>query len=243
MNPNSNDNVPNPNVDRNDKVPPPPPAPGPPQTAANNPYVLAAPVRDPPTKSRMETVKVLFGRWAQKAAEATKKGHEYAGDMWQHLKMGPSITDAAVGRIAQGTKALAEGGYEKIFRTTFQTIPEERLLKSYACYLSTSAGLVMGVLYVSTAKLAFCSDNPLPYRVGDEKKWSYYKVLIPLLQLKAIQPSKSKTNPAEKYIQVISVDDHEFWFMGFVYYDNAVKHLQGAIQPHEYPLCIGSSNC
>ncbi|PWA59357.1 GRAM domain-containing protein [Artemisia annua] len=237
MNPNSNDNVPNPNVDRNENIPPPPPAAGPPQTAANNPYVYAAPVQDPPRKNTMETVKVMFGRWAKKAAEATKKGQEYAGDMWQHLKMGPSITDAAVGRIAQGTKVLAEGGYEKIFRTTFQTIPEERFLKSYACYLSTSAGPVMGVLYVSTAKLAFCSDNPLPYRVGDEKKWSYYKVLIPLLQLKAIQPSKSKTNPAEKYIQVISVDDHEFWFMGFVYYDSAVKHLQGALQPHEYPNC------
>nr|GEW00294.1 hypothetical protein [Tanacetum cinerariifolium] len=242
MNPNSNDNVvPNPNVDRN--VPPPPPASGPPQTPANNPYVSAAPVRHPPAKNTMETVKVLFGRWAKNAAEATKKGQEYVGDMWQHLKTGPSIADAAVGRISQGTKVLAEGGCEKIFRTTFQTIPEERLLKSYACYLSTSAGPVMGVLYISTAKLAFCSDNPLPYRVGDEKKWSYYKVVIPLLQLKAIQPSKSKSNPAEKYIQVISVDDHEFWFMGFVYYDSAVKHIQGALQPREYPLCIGSSNC
>ncbi|GJV29028.1 GEM-like protein 1 [Tanacetum coccineum] len=182
MNPNSNDNdVPNPNVDRN--VPPPPPASGPPQTPANNPYVSAAPVRHPPAKNTMETVKVLFGRWVKNVAEATKKGQEYVGDMWQHLKTGPSIVDAAVGRIAQGTKVLAEGGYEKIFRTTFQTIPDERLLKSYACYLSTSAGPVMGVLYISTAKLAFCSDNPLPYRVGDEKKLSYYKVTYILPKL------------------------------------------------------------
>lgn len=97
---------------------------------------------------------------------------------FETVKTGPSVTDAAVGRIAQGTKVLAEGGYEKIFRTTFQTIPEERLLKSYACYLSTSAGPVIGVLYLSTAKFAFCSDNPLPYKVGEEKKWSYYKVPI-----------------------------------------------------------------
>ncbi|KAJ0791540.1 putative GEM-like protein [Helianthus annuus] len=84
------------------------------------------------------------------------------------------IADAAVGRIAQGTKVLAEGGYDKIFRRAFQTTLEERLLKSYACYLSTSAGPIMGLLYISTAKLAFCSDNPHPYKVGDEKKWSYY---------------------------------------------------------------------
>lgn len=92
------------------------------------------------------------------------------------MKTGPSLADAAVGRIAQRTKVLAEGGYEKIFRQSFDTVPEEQLLKTYACYLSTSAGPVVGVLYLSTAKLAFCSDDPLSYKVGDETQWSYYKV-------------------------------------------------------------------
>ncbi|KAE8659256.1 GEM-like protein 1 [Hibiscus syriacus] len=54
-------------------------------------------------------------------------------------------------------------------------------------------------------------------------------VVIPLHQLRAVNPSASKANPAEKYIQVISVDNHEFWFMGFVHYDNAVKNLQGSV--------------
>ncbi|RZB51960.1 GLABRA2 expression modulator [Glycine soja] len=93
------------------------------------------------------------------------------------VKTGPSFVDAAVGRIAQGTRVLAEGGYEKIFRQTFEIVPEEQLLKTYACYLSTSARPVMGVLYLSTAKLAFCSDNPLSYQVGDQTQWSYYKKL------------------------------------------------------------------
>lgn len=145
------------------------------------------------------------------------------------IKTSPSLADAAMGRIAHGTMVLAEGGYEKVFRQTFETVPEEKLLKSYACYLSTSAGPVMGVLYLSTAKLAFCSDNPLSYKVGDLTEYSYYKVVLPVDQLKAVNPSISKINPAEKYIQVISVDNHEFWFMGFVNYDNAVKSLQGAL--------------
>ena len=92
------------------------------------------------------------------------------------MKTGPSFADAAMGRIAQGSKVLAEGGYEKIFRQTFETVPEEQLLNSYACYLSTSAGPVMGILYVSTAKLAYCSDNPLSYKNVDQTEWSYYKV-------------------------------------------------------------------
>ncbi|TXG60118.1 hypothetical protein EZV62_014691 [Acer yangbiense] len=146
------------------------------------------------------------------------------------VKTSPSFADAAMGRIAQGTKVLAEGGYEKIFRQTFETVPEELLQNSYACYLSTSAGPVMGVLYVSTEKLAFCSDNPLSYKSGGQTEWSYYKVVIPLHQLKAVNPSTSRNNPAEKYIQVISVDSHEFWFMGFLNYNGAVNFLQEALQ-------------
>lgn len=94
------------------------------------------------------------------------------------VKTSPSMADAALGRIAQGTKVLAEGGYEKIFRQTFETVPEEQLKNSFACYLSTSAGPVMGVLYVSTAKLAFCSDSPLSYQGSDKTEWSYYKVCL-----------------------------------------------------------------
>ncbi|KAK1278897.1 GEM-like protein 1 [Acorus gramineus] len=145
------------------------------------------------------------------------------------VKTGPSLAESAMGRIAQGTKVLAEGGYEKIFQQTFDTLPDEQLRKSYACYLSTSAGPVMGILYLSTAKLAFCSDNPLSYKAGDQTEWSYYKVVMPLLQLRAVNPSVSKANSAEKYIQVVSIDSHEFWFMGFVNYDSAVKNLQDAL--------------
>ncbi|CAK9313032.1 unnamed protein product [Citrullus colocynthis] len=204
-----------------------------------NPYVSAAPAHGNPSsaKNTVDSVKVMLGRWGKRAVEATKKAEDLAGNMWQHLKTGPSFADAAVGRIAQGTKVLAEGGYEKIFRQTFENTPEEKLQKAYACYLSTSAGPVMGTLYISTAKLAFCSDNPLSYKVGEETQWSLYKVVIPLHHLKAVNPSTSKAKPAEKFIQVISVDNHEFWFMGFVSYDSAVKTLQEALHPNN-PLSV-----
>jgi hypothetical protein len=94
------------------------------------------------------------------------------------VRTAPSITEAAVGRIAQGTKVLAEGGHDRIFRQAFSAPPDEQLRKSYACYLSTSAGPVMGVMYLSTARVAFCSDTPLSYQAagGDSTEWSYYKV-------------------------------------------------------------------
>ena len=71
-----------------------------------------------------------------------------------------------MGRIAQGTKVLAEGGHDRIFRRAFSAPPDEQLRKSYTCYLSTAAGPVVGVLYLSTARVAFCSDGPLSYEAG-----------------------------------------------------------------------------
>ncbi|CAI8599185.1 unnamed protein product [Vicia faba] len=204
------DYAPYPKIDPNDVAPPPPSQSVATESRAtgaattmpteSNPYVSPAPVPAPtPAKNTLDSVKDVLGKWGKKAAEATKKAEDLAGNMWQHLKTGPSFADAAVGRIAQGTKVLAEGP-------------------------------VMGVLYLSSAKLAFCSDNPLSYQTGDQTQWSYYKVVIPLHQLRAVNPSTSKVNPSEKFIQIISVDNHEFWFMGFVNYDSAVKHIQEALQ-------------
>ncbi|GJY72236.1 GLABRA2 expression modulator-like protein [Tanacetum coccineum] len=209
----------------------------------NNRYVIRSSESDSSSQSfninnSMVNIKDTFGRWRKKVGEATKKAEDLAGNTWQHLKTAPSLTDGALGRIAQGTKVLAEGGYEKIFRQTFETVPEELLQNSYACYLSTSAGPVLGVLYVSTAKLAFCSDNPLSYKNVDKTEWSYYKVIIPLPQLKAVNPSSSRANTSEKYIQVISVDGHEFWYMGFLNYDGAVKCLQDALQARTSPSIV-----
>ncbi|CAA0821012.1 GLABRA2 expression modulator [Striga hermonthica] len=207
-------------------------------SGSGNPYVNYSPAPAANSssfnfKETMGSVKDVLGKWGKKVGEATKKAEDLAGNTWQHLKTSPSLADAALGRIAQGTKVLAEGGYEKIFRQTFETVPEEELMNSFACYLSTSAGPVMGVLYVSTAKLAFCSDNPLSYQDADKTEWSYYKVVIPLHQLKAVNPSTSRTNQSEKYIQIISVDNHEFWYMGFLNYNGAVECLQHALQARE----------
>ncbi|XP_020593243.1 GEM-like protein 1 [Phalaenopsis equestris] len=233
----SMDYAPYPKIDPADIDPPPPPPLGTQNDTGHmatsmpverNPYVTPSSVPSS-SKNTIESVKDVLGKWGKKLGDTAKKTEDLAGNVWQHLKTGPSFADAAMGRIAQGTKIIAEGGYEKIFRQTFDVFPEEQLKRAYACFLSTSAGPIMGTLYLSTAKIAFCSDNPLSYTVGDKTEWSYYKVVIPLRQLRSVNPSTSSINPSEKYIQIVSVDNHEFWFMGFLYYDNAVKHLQEAL--------------
>lgn len=79
------------------------------------------------------------------------------------VRVSSSFADAAVARIVQGTKVLALGGPDMLFQQAFGIFPEEKLIKSFACYLSTSSGPVIGTLYVSTKRLAFCSDYPLSH--------------------------------------------------------------------------------
>lgn len=34
----------------------------------------------------IDTVKDVLGKWGKKAADATKKGQDYAGEVWQHCE-------------------------------------------------------------------------------------------------------------------------------------------------------------
>lgn len=219
-----------PRLSPEDIAPPPPPV-VPPSGANPYVYVLSAPSPNPPAKSARENLREMFGMVGKKFNEAARKTEGIAGDVWQHLKTGPSITDTAMGRIAQISKVISEGGYDKIFQQTFECSPDEKLNKAYVCYLSTSHGPIMGVLYLSTVKIAFGSDSPVKYVTEDNKtESSFYKVVLPLHHLRSVTPTASQQNPAERYIQVVSVDNHEFWFMGFVNYDSAVKNLQESVR-------------
>lgn len=200
-----------------------------------NPYVQVSPVPGSSGKSPMDMMLKVLNRCGKKLEVTARKAGDTAGNVWNHLRTGPSVTDAAMSRLAQETKVLAEGGHDKVFQQTFTALPGEQLQKAYACYLSTSSGPVIGTLYITTARLAFCSDNPLCQNVvPGQQEWVLYKVVLQIDQLKAVNPSSNSRNPAEKYIQLVTTDNHEFWFMGFVSYLKALKHLTEALKHSSY---------
>ncbi|KAF2324968.1 hypothetical protein P3X46_003383 [Hevea brasiliensis] len=201
-----------------------------------NPYLQNAPVPasngyGPYGRRPMSGICDVLNRCGKRVEDVTRKAEVYADNVWHHLKVSSSFTDAAMARIAQGTKVLAEGGHDKVFQQTFGSLPGEKLVKAYVCYLSTISGPVIGTLYISTKRLAFCSDNPVCYysHTG-QQQWMYYKVVVQLDKLRTVNPSSSRMNPSEKYIQIVTTDDHDFWFMGFISYDKALKQLTEASQ-------------
>ncbi|XP_056163019.1 GEM-like protein 2 [Syzygium oleosum] len=200
-----------------------------------NPYVHVAPLNAsaPPGRSPMNKICDALNRCGKRFEDASRKAEVLADNVWHHLRTSPNITDAAMARLAQGTKVLTEGGQDKVFQHKFEILPGEKLLKAYACYLSTSTGPVIGTLYLSNKRLAFCSDNPLcQYSPTGQQQWMYYKVVLLLDQLSTVSPSSNRLNPSEKYILVVTRDGYEFWFMGFISYNKALKNINEALQHH-----------
>ncbi|XP_015892348.1 GEM-like protein 2 [Ziziphus jujuba] len=200
----------------------------PPSTADYNNHSVSPYVQLSNSSGRRPMVKMfgVFNRCGKTVEDATRKAENIADNFWHHLKVSSSFTDAAMARLAQGTKVLAEGGHDKVFHQTFHNLPGEKLLHTYACYLSTTTGPVIGTLYISNRRIAFCSDFPLSlYSPAGNPESMYYKVVVQIDQLRAVNPCANRWNPSEKYIHMVTRDDHQFWFMGFISYDKAIKNL------------------
>ncbi|KAF6161591.1 hypothetical protein GIB67_009470 [Kingdonia uniflora] len=191
------------------------------QHQPQHPYLQYAPV-EKSSNNPMEPIINVFNSWGNKA-------ETLARNIWQNLKTGSSVSEAAWGKVGLTAKALTGGGFEALYKHTFATTnPNEKLKKTFACYLSTSTGPVAGTLYLSNVHVAFCSDRPLSFRApSGQETWSYYKVMIPLVKISTVNPVIIKET--ERYIQITTTDNHDFWFMGFVNYDKAYRHLSEGV--------------
>ncbi|GLJ34708.1 hypothetical protein SUGI_0698500 [Cryptomeria japonica] len=217
-----------------------------------SPYVLHSATSPPPTPSRRckspfvpsfkSVTKVLAFPsflWAKvdafidRLTKCTKNADSVAEHFWDHVKLGGNVSETMWGKVSLGTKIVTEGGVENVFRLNFIVGPREKLVKSSSCYLSTSVGPIPGLLFISTEQLAFCSDRPLTFKSSNKKNaCSYYRVAIPLGRALSVNEFENLDKPGEQYIQIQTVDNHEFWLMGFVNYKKAMKYLQRAVRSH-----------
>uniref|UniRef100_A0A0A9GRV1 GRAM domain-containing protein n=1 Tax=Arundo donax TaxID=35708 RepID=A0A0A9GRV1_ARUDO len=159
-----------------------------------------------------------------------RKGDKIAKGIKEHVTLGPKLADTVKGKLTLGVKILQAGGVEKVFRQWFSVDKNEKLLRASQCYLFTTAGPIAGMLFVSTARVAFHSDRSLEVSTprGDKARVPY-KVTIPLRKVKAVRPSENKHRPEQRYIELVTNDGFEFWFMGFVTYNRSLQHLEQAV--------------
>ncbi|KVI01585.1 GEM-like protein 7 [Cynara cardunculus var. scolymus] len=159
-----------------------------------------------------------------------RKTNSFAYRVRDHVRMGPKLSEIVKGKLKLGAKIIQKGGRENIFKEVFGEMDGEKLLKASQCYLSTTAGPIAGVLFISTQKVAFCSDRSitLPSPNGHLIR-KPYKVVIPTNKIKEAKESENVEKPTQKYIQMVTDDNFEFWFMGFVRYEKALYNLRKAL--------------
>ncbi|KAL2939016.1 GEM-like protein 4, partial [Bienertia sinuspersici] len=97
-------------------------------------------------------------------------------------------------------------GVEKLFKRIFEVNEGEQLLKTCQCSLFTTAGPLAGRLFVTSEK-----------------------VVIPLKKIKKAKKHENANKPSKKYLQVVTDDDFEFWFVGFPNYKKAFRSLMQAL--------------
>ena len=69
------------------------------------------------------------------------------------------ISEMVKEKLSLCTKILQVGGVGKIFQKNFSVREGEKLLKASECYLSTTAGPILGFFFISTDKVAFISKR------------------------------------------------------------------------------------
>lgn len=77
--------------------------------------------------------------------------------------MGPKLSETLKGKLSLGARIIQEGGRGNIFKQIFGMQEDEKLLKASQCYLYTTAGPIAGILFISTIKVAFCSERPITF--------------------------------------------------------------------------------
>ncbi|XP_010547705.2 PREDICTED: GEM-like protein 4 [Tarenaya hassleriana] len=159
-----------------------------------------------------------------------KKTDGFTNGARDQSKLGPKLTETVKRKLALGARILQVGGLEKIFKRLFRVGDGEKLFKAYQCYLSTTAGPIAGLLFISSKKIAFCSERSIKIASpqGDIVR-VHYKVSIPLSKIKRVDQSQNTKKPSQKYLEVVTVDDFDFWFMGFLSYKKAFNCLQLAL--------------
>ncbi|XP_028767034.1 GEM-like protein 4 [Neltuma alba] len=159
-----------------------------------------------------------------------RKTDSFAHEVREHVRLGPKTTDTVKRKLRMGARILQVGGVEKIFMQKFNFKEGEKLLKASQCYLSTTSGPVAGLLFVSTEKVAFCSDRSIKITSPEGQVIGvHYKVLIPLSKIKSVNQSKNVKKPSQKYLEILTTDNFDFWFTGLLNYQKTFKHLQHVV--------------
>ncbi|XP_047322903.1 putative GEM-like protein 8 [Impatiens glandulifera] len=176
-----------------------------------------------------------FNQIIKNKRRPTERAINAANNILEHVKLGSNISAIVKGKLGLGAKILKNGGVEKVFKHKFSVENREKILKASQCYISTTAGPIAGLLFITTNRIAFCSERSIKLQSPNGMSArAHYKISIPLEKIKGAIVSQNSERPSQKYIELATVDNFDFWFLGFLNYQNTYKYIIQAISLPQY---------
>ncbi|KAJ6291001.1 hypothetical protein OIU78_026686 [Salix suchowensis] len=124
-------------------------------------------------------------------------------------------------------KKIKKGGRRNIFLEKFDARAGEKLLKASHCFLHNESGAVAGLLFISTEKIAFCSQRSITF---DFPKLHHIKTVDQLeIPLRSIT-GRNFGDPHQKIIRIRTRDNSEFLFIDFMRYEKARQNFETAMR-------------
>ncbi|KAG6625127.1 hypothetical protein I3843_16G070100 [Carya illinoinensis] len=159
-----------------------------------------------------------------------KEDNSFACRIHEHVKLGPNIPKTVKGKLQLGVKIIQRGGRrENLFRKLFVIKEGEKMLKASQCYLSTTTGPIAGLLFISTEKVAFCSEKSITAPSPQFTTTSSQQIVTPVSKIQRVSRGENKENTAQKFIEIVIEDNVKHRFMGFLHYEKAFHNLEVAI--------------
>ena len=79
------------------------------------------------------------------------------------MRLGLKFSETVKGKLSLGARILQIGGVKRAFKQNLGVREGEKLLKVAQCYLSTTAGPIAGLLFISTQRVSFCSERSIKF--------------------------------------------------------------------------------
>ncbi|KAJ7975378.1 Disease resistance-like protein [Quillaja saponaria] len=146
-----------------------------------------------------------------------KKSLSFAYRMSEHVRLRSKLSETVTSTLNFGAAFIVMGGRDNMFKNTFGLKEEEELLNASHCYKYTTVAPIPGTLFISTEKVAFCSED------FDNK------LLILTRNIKDVTLSRNAKDPSQKYIEIVTEDKSKYQFKGFLRYESAFRNLRKAI--------------
>ncbi|MED6218225.1 hypothetical protein PIB30_024999 [Stylosanthes scabra] len=174
--------------------------------------------------SKQSGIYSILNKLRRKADDSLSEGVQ------EHVRMAPKLSETVKGKLNLGARILQLGGVDKVFKQFFNVREGETLLKASPCYLSTTSGPLAGLLFISTDKVAFCSERSIRVFTGKGQMMRiHYKVSIPLKKIKCVNKRVNVEKPKHKYIEIVTMDNFDFWLMGVIKYQKTLTCLEHAM--------------